>query len=39
LPPNSFFERLTLKISAYPKAKSAPPPMPPAFDETQRSSF
>jgi hypothetical protein len=39
LPPNSFFERLTLKISAYPKAKSAPPPMPPAFDETQRSGF
>ncbi|MBO9310396.1 MAG: hypothetical protein J7551_11510, partial [Chloroflexi bacterium] len=39
LPPNSFFERLALKISAYPKAKSAPPAVPPAFDETQRGGF
>lgn len=39
LPPNSFFERLTLKISAYPKTNTAPPPMPPAFDDTQSSGF
>ncbi len=39
LPPNSFFERLTLKISAYPKTNSAPPPMPPAFDDTQSGGF
>jgi hypothetical protein len=39
LPPNSFFERLTLKISAYPKTTAAPPPMPPAFDDTQSGGF
>ncbi len=39
LPPNSFFERLTLKLSAYPKANAAPPPMPPAFDDTQSGGF
>ncbi|MCE7946081.1 MAG: hypothetical protein DYG88_01490 [Chloroflexi bacterium CFX4] len=39
LPPNSFFERLTLKISAYPKTNAAPPPMPPAFGDTQSGGF
>lgn len=42
LPPNSFFERMSIKISAYQKDKDkakAPPPMPPAFDETQPGGF
>lgn len=41
LPPNSFFERMSIKISAYqkPKTKSAPPATPPAFDETQPGGF
>ncbi|PJF35279.1 MAG: hypothetical protein CUN49_11350, partial [Candidatus Thermofonsia Clade 1 bacterium] len=39
LPPNSFFERLSLKISAYSKPNANRPPMPPAFDETQAGGF
>ncbi|MCC7205937.1 MAG: hypothetical protein IT323_01435 [Anaerolineae bacterium] len=43
LPPNSFFERLSVEISAWPKKSSdtgvtsaipQPPAMPPAFDDT-----
>jgi hypothetical protein len=35
LPENSFFERVSVEISAWPKAASdMPPPMPPAFGET-----
>ncbi|GAB4547401.1 MAG: hypothetical protein OHK0023_08710 [Anaerolineae bacterium] len=34
LPENSFFDRLTLEISAFQKQGSAQPPMPPGFDET-----
>ncbi len=36
LPTNSFFERLSVEISAWPKKASAvPPPMPPAFGDTE----
>jgi hypothetical protein len=36
LPSNSFFERLSVEISAWPKkAAAAPPPMPPAFGDTE----
>jgi hypothetical protein len=36
LPTNSFFERLSVEISAWPKKAATPqPPLPPAFDETQ----
>jgi len=36
LPPNSFFERCSVQISAWPKkgAAATPPPIPPAFGET-----
>jgi hypothetical protein len=36
LPPSSFFERLSVEISAWPKkAAAAQPPMPPAFGDTE----
>lgn len=34
LPPESFFERLSVEISAWPKKGTSAPPVPPAFGET-----
>lgn len=34
LPPNSFLERFSVEVSAWPKKTPAAPPMPPAFGET-----